>query len=242
MAIPVLPLLFDQCAIRQHQHRVLPKIHQHRLLYDLASDTITERLNEIKKPFSTPIILNDAFCLATLGTRMTDEQAFALPHNSIDNIISFMALHHTNDIFGYLRSCYRLLKPDGLFLAIFLGEESLIELRHTLAEAEHRVCGGYNPRVAPMLDIKTAGSLLQKAGFSMPMADRQRLAFHYNDFFALCRDLRGMGLGNTMTLRQKYFSRRAVFTTAATLYKERYATSTGRLPLTIEYIILTGWH
>ncbi|MFN7755163.1 MAG: methyltransferase domain-containing protein [Holosporales bacterium] len=243
MAIPVSSPLFDLCAIRQCQQRAMPGIHRHRLLYDLALETLTERFSEIKTSFSKRIILNDVFHLATtLGTPITDEEALTLPGKSIDSIVSFMALHHTNDILGYLQHCYRLLRPGGLFLAIFLGEESLIELRHTLAEAEHHVCGGYNPRVAPMLDIKTAGSLLQKAGFAMPMADRQRITFHYDDFFSLCRDMRGMSLSNSLTLRQKYFSRRAVFTAAATFYKERHATSTGHLPLTFEYITLTGWH
>ena len=49
---------------------------------------------------------------------------------------------------------YRLLKPDGLFLAAMIGGDSLAELRDAFAQAEAEVEGGVSPRVAPFADLR----------------------------------------------------------------------------------------
>ena len=104
----------------------------------------------------------------------------------------------------------RALKPDGLFLAAFLGGDTLIELREAFAAAEAEVTGGASPRVAPFTDVRTAGALLQRAGFALPVADQDRHTVRYASALHLMRDLRAMGLTNVLVERDRRPLRRAV--------------------------------
>jgi len=63
----------------------------------------------------------------------------------------------------------------------------------------------------------------------------------YGDFFALLRDLRGMGETNVLIDRLKQPTRRAIFARAAALYQERFADREGRLRATFQVVFLTGW-
>ena len=64
------------------------------------------------------------------------------------------------------------LRPDGLFLAALTGGETLTELRQSLFAAESEVRGGASPRVLPAADVRDLGALLQRAGFALPVVDR----------------------------------------------------------------------
>ena len=44
-----------------------------------------------------------------------------LGHESVDAVISILALHWVNDLPGTLAQIYRMLKPDGLFIAVLPG-------------------------------------------------------------------------------------------------------------------------
>src|SRR5690606_37692142 len=116
---------------------------------------------------------------------------------------------------GQLVQCRRALAPDGLMIAALFGGSTLAELRAALAEAEAAVTGGISPRVAPMAEVRDAGSLLGRAGFAMPVADSTRLDVGYETAFHLMRDLRAMGETNAMVERLRRPTRREVFTRAA---------------------------
>ncbi len=133
------------------------------------------------------------------------------------------------------------LKPDGLLLVSLLGGDSLHELRRALLEAEAETAGGASPRVSPFADVREAGALLQRAGFALPVADVDTVTVTYSDFFALLRDLRGMGETNVLIDRLKHPTRRAIFARAAALYQERFADREGRLRATFQVVFLTGW-
>ena len=45
-------------------------------------------------------------------------------------------------------------KEGGLLLGIFLGGQTLNELRDSIASAEIELTGGISPRVLPMIDIR----------------------------------------------------------------------------------------
>ena len=135
----------------------------------------------------------------------------------------------------------RALQPDGLFIAVMLGGQTLHELRAALAQAEVEVSGGLSPRVLPMGEIRGLGALLQRAGFALPVADSFAKTVLYRDLFHLMRDLRAMGEGNALAARLRRPTSRAVFAKAAEIYRHSFGEPDGRIRATFEFIVLTGW-
>jgi hypothetical protein len=134
----------------------------------------------------------------------------------------------------------RALKPDGLFLGALLGGATLTELRQSFAQAESETTGGISPRVSPFADVRDLGSLLQRAGFALPVTDIERTAVRYGDFSALVRDLRAHGLTNALSERRKRFLRRDTLAAMLAHYRADHAES-GKLNATFEIVYLTGW-
>ncbi|GEP10976.1 methyltransferase domain-containing protein [Methylobacterium gnaphalii] len=168
----------------------------------------------------------------------------ALPFGSdgqFDLAVSLLALHAANDLPGTLVQLRRALKADGLFVGCLLGGATLTELRQAFQFAESEVEGGISPRVAPFAEVRDLGGLLQRAGFSLPVTDSERITVRYADPFALMRDLRAMGLTNALTERRRTPLRRATLLRAAEIYAERFADPDGRLRATFELIWLSGW-
>jgi SAM-dependent methyltransferase len=152
-----------------------------------------------------------------------------------------MSLHWANDPVGQLVQCRRALKPDGLCLVVLPGGRTLHELRASLAEAEAQVTGGLSPRVVPMGEIRDLGALMQRAGFSLPVADTIAQMVEYGSITALLSDLRASGETNALAARVRRFTGRAVMTEAARIYESNYRTPEGRLKATVELVVLTGW-
>ena len=171
---------------------------------------------------------------------LADERLPFAPE-SLDLIVSALALQFVNDLPGALAQIRRALKPDGLFLACLIGGRSLHELRAAITEAELEIRGGASPRVAPFADVRDMGGLLQRAGFALPVADVDTLTLRYDHFFALARDLRAMGAGNALVARDPRPLTRAIAVRAAEIYAARFADPDGRVRATIEIIWLSGW-
>lgn len=171
---------------------------------------------------------------------MSDDNLPVAPA-SYDAVLSAMFLHWMNDLLGMLFQIRLSLRPDGLLLANLLGGRSLTELRGCLAEAETEICGGISPRCMPMADIRDLGSLLQRAGFAMPVTDSELVTVTYPDMFRLMADIRAMGGQNCLIGRINHFTPRAVFMRAAALYQEKFSNSDKQIKVTVELITLTGW-
>jgi SAM-dependent methyltransferase len=170
-----------------------------------------------------------------------DAEALPLASGAFDLAVSLLALQHVNDLPGALAQLRRALRPDGLFVGCLLGGRSLTELRQAFGQAESEIEGGISPRVAPFAEVREMGSLLQRAGFALPVTDVETLTVRYADPFALMRDLRAMGLTNVLTDRRRTPLRRATLMRAAAIYAERFADPDGRLRATFEILWLSGW-
>src|SRR4051812_8056598 len=170
-----------------------------------------------------------------------DEEALPFKDASLDLVVSALALQFVNDLPGALIQIRRALKPDGLFLAALAGGDTLTELRQAFAAAESEVEGGLSPRVAPFADLRDLGALLQRAGFSLPVADSERITVRYDTVFALMHDLRKMGATNALAERRRKPLRRATLRRMAEIYGERFADADRRLRATFEIVWLSGW-
>ena len=176
------------------------------------------------------------------GARLiADAERLPFAPASLDLAVSLLDLHWTNDLPGALSQVRRALKPGGLFLGAFLGGATLTELRQSLLAAEAEVAGGAGPRVSPFADGVDAAGLLQRAGFTGPVSDLDRVRVRYPDPLALMADLRAMGETSVLVDRPRRPLTRPVLARMLEIYRERFGEADGRVAATFEIVSVTGW-
>jgi SAM-dependent methyltransferase len=254
------PLVFDRPLVRRRLMRARAGGYADFLLARAAED-LTERLATVLRPFplaldvGTPTpaardaLLASGRAEAVLrvsptpepGAALGDEEVLPVAEGRFDLAVSLLSLQSVNDLPGALIQIRRALRPDGLFMGCLFGGGTLAELRQAFAQAESEVEGGLSPRVAPLADVRDLGSLLQRAGFALPVTDLETVTVRYADPFGLMRDLRAMGLTNALTERRRTPLRRATLIRAMEVYAERFSDPDGRVRATFETLWLTGW-
>jgi SAM-dependent methyltransferase len=170
-----------------------------------------------------------------------EEEALPFRDGALDLVLSALSLQFVNDLPGTLAQIRRALKPDGLLLAAVLGGDSLTELRQAFALAESEVAGGVSPRVAPFVDVRTVGMLLQRAGFALPVTDVDRIVVRYETPFALMHDLRRMGATNVLSERRRTPASRKLLMRAVEHYFKRFSDDDDRIRATFEVVWMSGW-
>ncbi|TYO65147.1 methyltransferase domain-containing protein [Bradyrhizobium hipponense] len=245
------PVLFDRALLHARQRRAQAQGAASFLLDRVAED-MSERLAAVMREFGAAADLwTPGEGLAALRTELPSLQRIALDAagseklpfaaDSLDLVVSALALQFVNDLPGVLAQIRRALKPDGLLLAAMIGGDSLTELRQAFAAAEAECEGGVSPRVAPFADLRDIGALLQRAGFALPVTDVDRVVVRYANVFALMQDIRRMGAANVLIERRRTPSRRATLLRLAEIYAERFADADGRIRATFDIIWLSGW-
>jgi SAM-dependent methyltransferase len=264
------PRLFDRTLHRKRLDRAAAGYASADFLHRRAAEDIAERLEPIMRDFSLAVDLSArggafrqalaasgaAHRVGTLieadlspamlagrdGLRVAlDEEQLPFAPASLDLVVSTLGLHWTNDVVGALVQVRQALKPDGLFVGALLGGQTLTELRQSLVAAESEILGGAGSRVSPFADMQDAASLLQRAGFALPVADLDRVNVTYAHPLKLMADLRQMGETSVLADRHPRALTRTVLARAAEIYVERFGDADGRIPATFEIITLTGW-
>lgn len=245
------PALFDRALLHARQQRAQAQGPASFLLDRVAED-MSDRLAAVMREFHAPVDLwTPGEGLAGLRARLPSIERIALDAagaeklpfapESLDLVVSALALQFVNDLPGVLAQVRGALKPDGLLLAAMIGGDSLTELRQAFAAAEAECEGGVSPRVAPFADLRDIGALLQRAGFALPVTDIDRVVVRYGTAFALMQDIRRMGAANVLIERRRAPSRRATLLRMAEIYAERFADADGRIRATFDIIWLSGW-
>ena len=264
-----MDIVFDQTLIEARRRRALrqgdPKA---QFLLEIAGRELAERLSVVERHFDTAVELHGytgltAKFIAETGKvskmlRVETDAAFAgnqteadfvtaslenvpVAPGSVNLVVSPLSLHLTNDTPGVFIQVRRALKPDGLFFAAIPGSGTLQELREVLLATESELTGGASPRVVPFADVRDIGALLQRAGFTLPVADTETYTVRYASLFALLKDLRAMGMTNPLIARSKKPLTRSFFLRAAEIYAERFADADGRIRATFSFIYISGW-
>lgn len=232
----------DNRALQAHRTRSTP---EGLFLHSTAADELQDRLDMVNKSFTAPAIVTgfpDFWSpLFPQAKIVSDMETLDLVPQGHDLVAHVMGLHWANDPVGQMIQCRRALKPDGLFIGISFGGDTLQELRRALGEAEIAVTGGLSPRIAPMPELRDLGGLLQRAGFALPVADTAVITAEYRDIWHLMHDLRAMGETNALHARLRHPTRRAVFKKAQEFYAEHFAAPSGRLKASFELQVITGW-
>jgi SAM-dependent methyltransferase len=214
-------------------------------LFRHMADELVARLDLVTRPFADALDLGCAGFhlserLRQRGLRVTgsdgDEDRLPFAPASFDLIVSAGALDTVNDLPGALIQIRRALRPDGLFLAAFLGAGSLPRLRRALRAAEEAEGRPAAPRIHPQIDVRAAGDLLTRAGFALPVADAERLNLRYPAFATLIADLREAAATNILSARDRRPFGRIGLAAATADFEEE-----GGTVERFEIVHLSGW-
>lgn len=253
------PEIFDRALRRRRRDRAASGFADHDFLHAHAAEELIGRLSLVTREFGRALILGCldgrigdalrgrmrvtsadpgfAFARAAGGVQC-DEDRLPFADGSVDLVIAAGGLETVNDLPGSLALIRRILVPDGLFLGALIGAGSLPRLKQATLAAD--MAGGQvAPRVHPQIDVRSAGDLLARAGFALPVADGDRLTVRYGDPLRLIADLRGMAGTNLLHGTRPPLRRSGLpalfesFTAAAD--------SDGRTAETFEIVYLSGW-
>jgi len=154
-------------------------------------------------------------------------------------IISGLTLQSLNHVPAAVMSACAALESDGLFLASFLGGESLLDLRRACFGADQEKFGGITSRVAPMIDIQQAAALMGAAGLAQPVIDRDRCEVGYKKLQTLVSDLRDIGETNALIDQDFKFPGRDFLKRLTAHYQG--AEDEKKYQCIFEIIWMTGW-
>ncbi|VVT13531.1 Methyltransferase type 11 [Sphingomonas sp. EC-HK361] len=246
--------IFDRNARRRSRDRAAPSFADHDFLRAAMIEGLVDRLASVKRAFvdmldlgcfdgSVPAPdgarvarLDPGFAFArSAGAVQADEDRPPFADASFDLIVSAGVLDTVNDLPGALLLARRMLRPDGLFLAAFLGAPSLPTLRAALRSAD---ADEPAPHLHPQVDVRAAGDLLSRAGFALPVADSETLDVRYPHVGRLVKDLRGMAGGNLLPGRRPFTRERAGRLAEAF---QSAADPDGRVAERFTLLFLTGW-
>jgi NADH dehydrogenase [ubiquinone] 1 alpha subcomplex assembly factor 5 len=258
--IPTGAIIFDRAAVRAHRKRAASRLEPVRTVLDDLAARVLDRLDDTSRRFNMALDLGGRGAVAPLlaARGMTvisadlsasmaahgggialaaDEEALPFANKSFDLIVAHLVLHWVNDLPGALIQLRRALKPDGLFIASLPLTGTLASLRTALVETESVLAAGTAPRMSPLADLSDCMALMQRAGFTMPVAEAEEITLMYRNRLALLRDLQASGESNALVSRSRMMPPRLLFPSALA----RIDPGAERIGARLRMGILTGW-
>ncbi|KAL0359675.1 UNVERIFIED_CONTAM: putative methyltransferase, mitochondrial [Sesamum angustifolium] len=262
--------IFDRNLKRKQRDRAAWLMSSKDSLLDAVAENLLDRLEDCKKTFPTALCMGVSLeairrllhgrggieKLLMMDTshdmvKLCEQAEQSLPNKNVETsfivadeeflpVKESQGLHWTNDLPGAMIQSRLALKPDGLLLAAILGGETLRELRIACTVAQMEREGGISPRLSPLAQVRDAGNLLTRAGFSLPGVDVDEYTVRYNSALELIEHLRTMGETNALLQRSNILKRDTALATAA-VYESMFAAEDGTIPATFQVIFMTGW-
>jgi SAM-dependent methyltransferase len=154
-------------------------------------------------------------------------------------ILAFMTLHGVNDLPGALLLMRRALVPGGRLLAAFPAGFSLGLVREAFLAADLAMGAGVSPRLGPTVDPAEAAGLLQRAGFTEPVVEIDRLTIRTASLSDLARDLRAHGDTGWLAARAHGLTTPRRWAAAEAAFQS-HAAPDGKVAVTVEILTLSG--
>lgn len=254
------PLVFDRRAVRLHRERAAATVGLVADVLGDAAERLVDRLDDTTVQFTQALDVGGRGVVAPLlrargigvvscdlSARMAalsgglavaaDEERLPFGPGGFDLVVACLSLHWVNDLPGALIQLRLALRPGGLLLASLPALGTLGELRAALTEAEVALTGGASPRVSPFPDLRDLAGLMQRAGYELPVADVEDVAFSYGKPLRLLGELRAAGEANAVALRSRVAPGRGLFGTAL----GGMAGADGRVGAVLRLATVTGW-
>jgi len=215
-------------------------------MFEAFAEELADRLSFMRHEARDALVLGDPTGLAqeALAPHVAridfasplefDEEA-AFP-STYDLVVSLGLLDTVNDVPGALLHLRRALKSDGLAIAALVGAGSLPHLRRAMLAAEPDRPAA---RMHPMIDVRAAAALMQRAGFARQVVDSFTLRVRYGSLTRLVGDLRDQGMGNALANVPPPLSRAALARAQSTFLAA--TEGDGKVTEVFELLVLTGW-
>jgi NADH dehydrogenase [ubiquinone] 1 alpha subcomplex assembly factor 5 len=253
--------IFDRAAVRRHRDRAAATVGDVAPILEDVADRLLDRLADTTRRFTAALDLGgrgiiaprlraagiptvamdlSAPMAALSGPPMLvgDEEMLPFGAGSFDLVVANLSLHWVNDLPGALIQLRRALRPEGLLLASVPVLGTLDEVRQALTETEADLRGGVSPRISPFPDLRDCAGLLQRAGFTLPVADVEDIDLLYTNPLALLRDLQAAGERNAVGVRSRCVPPRDLFPVAL---MKLPVDEDGRVRVRLRLGIMTGW-
>lgn len=243
MAQTAPPLIFSparRLTVRQRMLRAQLRSDPPRyLLADMVEDVI-ERIAFLRHEPRRVLAIGDLgeldLALASPECEVTGldpasgfDQELPFPVSDFDTVVSLGTLDTANDLPGALIHLRQAATPGGLLIASFLAAGSLETLRAAMLAADGERPA---PRMHPMVDVRAAGQLLQRAGWRDPVADVRSVRVRFSGLASLIADLRAQGLTNALARPGPALTRSQL-----SIVKEQFGSGTVE---SFEILTLTG--
>lgn len=249
MVLAPVPRIFSPERRRLRWQRALARQRRSTpadFLYESFAEEIGDRLGFIRHEARTGLLIGDpsGHVARVLAPRIPeliranpgtlDEEAI-LPAR-YDLVVSVGLLDTVNDVPGALLHIRNALEPGGLAIIGLTGAGTLPALRAAMLAAEPDRTAA---RLHPLIDLRAAAALMQRAGFARQVADHFPLKVRYGSFDRLVADLRDHGLTNALASPPPLLGKAALARARAAFQAQGDAD--GKVTETFELIILTGW-
>lgn len=223
------------------------------------AEALIERLDDVQRDFGEALVINTgagtlaamlrarglmvvetdhgAHFAVSAGATHADEDRLALGDGRFDVVFAPCGFDTIDDLPGAMIAARRMLRADGLFLAAMIGSPSLPVLRSAIASADAAM-GVAVARLHPQIDVRSAGDLLVRAGFGLPVADVEAVRLRYAGVDRLFADIRATGASNVLRQRTSisHSWRAAVAGNFAAA-----ADADGKTSESLTMVVMTGW-
>lgn len=212
--------IFSNKRRRLNRARAMRASADSRWLLDRMAEDLADRLSFMTLKVSNVLIIGHGVnqLAGALGADATilrcelaptpnvhlvaDEDRLPIADASVDLVVACGMLDSIDDLPGALILMRRALRPGGLFLGAMLGAGTLSGLKTVIQTVEASSGSQSAVRFHPQIDVRSAGDLLFRAGFSTPVADQDMISVDYGSFRALRNDIIGAGAGNALSTLQ----------------------------------------
>ncbi len=234
-------------AARRRMLRLQSEPDAPRYLLDDMIEDVLERLAFLRHQPARALLIGDVGGILARELRGNGAEVIAVdpgegfdeerpyPLSGFDLIASLGTLDTVNDLPGSLVHVRQALATGGLLIASFPAAGSLPALRKAMLVAD-----GERPaaRIHPLVDVRAGAQLLQRTGFSDPVADGRHLDVGFRSMARVVQDLRAQGHANVLADPGPPLGK-AALARAMAAYAD--LADSGRTVERFEILTLSGW-
>jgi SAM-dependent methyltransferase len=200
---------------RRRTLRSYPRQTEDPWLNGMMADELIARLDGVTMPINDVLVIGDGaigikallqgrfgdvvtcMLIGTEADVLAEEDFLPFADAQFDLILACGGIDTIDDLPGALVLMLRALKPGGLFLGAMSGAGTLGNLKQLIGRIE-AATGQAVARFHPQIDVRSAGDLLTRVGFSMAVADAEIVTARYRSLAKLRADIRSIAMGNAL--------------------------------------------